>query len=145
VGTIVDANCCTLVLCKEDANDDFAPLRTAIVNGQTRITIGGAKFRTEYIKLKSVWRFVMQLDRAGRVFLVSDAKVDADEQSIVLKFQLKSDDPHILALARVSGSRLLCSNDQNLHADFLNKDIVDKPRGSIYQNASHAHLIRKHP
>jgi hypothetical protein len=57
--------------------------------------------------------------------------------------ELKSDDPHIIALAKVSGARLLCSKDQNLHTDFGNRVFIDKPRGNIYQNQSHAKLLKK--
>lgn len=55
----------------------------------------------------------------------------------------KSDDPHILALALVSGVRLLCSRDTALHADFKNPRIL-RPAGSVYQNRRHRHLLRAH-
>ena len=53
--------------------------------------------------------------------------------------KLQSDDPHIIALAKVANVRLLVSDDKNLHKDF--KAII---RGSIYQNSSHAGLLTKH-
>ena len=45
---------------------------------------------------------------------------------------VKSDDPHIIALAQVSGARLLYSNDKSLQQDFKNKDLINNPRGKVY-------------
>ena len=54
---------------------------------------------------------------------------------------IKSDDEHILALARVSGARLLFSGDQDLHDDFKNADIISNPKGKVYQTQEHGHLL----
>lgn len=43
-----------------------------------------------------------------------------------------SDDEHIIALAQISGARLLYSNDGDLHKDFRNKNLIDNPRGKVY-------------
>lgn len=43
----------------------------------------------------------------------------------------RSNDVHILALAKVSGSRLLFSNDKDLWDDFRDRNIL-KPKGKIY-------------
>jgi len=50
---------------------------------------------------------------------------------------LESDDPHIIALAKVAEVRLLVSGDQDLHKDF--KKIV---KGRVYQNKSHKKLLK---
>lgn len=44
----------------------------------------------------------------------------------------QSDDPHILALAVVSGARLLYSNDRLLQHDFKNLALINQPRGKVY-------------
>ena len=43
-----------------------------------------------------------------------------------------SDDPHVLTVAQMSGTRLLYSNDGDLHQDFKNRGLVNNPRGNIY-------------
>ena len=58
--------------------------------------------------------------------------------------QCVSDDPHVIALAQESGARLLCSLDEALHTDFTNPRLINAPRGHVYQNAAHKHLIRLH-
>ena len=44
-----------------------------------------------------------------------------------------SDDTHVLALALVSGARLLYPNDAALIKDFKNRRIVANPGGKVYQ------------
>lgn len=139
---IVDANCLSDAL-KSDPHQDFAPIVEALLSGKAKLTLGGTQLKKEYLAQGVATQFVKTLDRAGRTVLVNDASVDAEQQSIEAGLALKSDDPHILALARVSGARLLCSRDVNLHQDFGDPNIIASPRGSIYQNAGHKRLIRK--
>lgn len=139
---IVDANCAKDVL-HPSPQVEFAPIMKAILDGKARLVLGGSKQKTEYQRIYSAWRYIKILDQAGKARLVSDDDVDAEQEQIQNHLTIQSDDAHILALARISGARLLCSRDQPLHQDFGDPDIIDNPRGSIYQVASHTHLIRK--
>ena len=49
---------------------------------------------------------------------------------------IKSNDKHILALAKAAHVKLLVSRDRNLHEDF--GSII---KGKIYQKKEHAHLL----
>ena len=55
---------------------------------------------------------------------------------------IRSDDPHILALAQVSGARLLYSNDTDLRADFQDKKLI-VPVGSLYSTLTRKKDRRK--
>ena len=57
--------------------------------------------------------------------------------------ECKSNDHHIIALARISGARVLYSRDRDLHQDFKNKQLINRPRGSIYSSPGHKHLLEK--
>jgi vacuolar-type H+-ATPase subunit E/Vma4 len=138
---IVDANCATLTL-SPNPNPDFAPVMQAILDNKATLVLGGCTQREEYTKLATVWRFIIALDRAGKAKKCLDSEVDRFEKALKENGSLKSDDPHILALARVSGARLLCSRDKNLHIDFTSTQILDAPKGKVYQNATHAHLLQ---
>lgn len=138
---IVDANCAPSTLCNAP-HADYRPVLAALLTGKKKIVIGGSKQKTEYQKLAAVWKFLRSLDQAGRAQLIPDSQVDVEELHVKQQLVIASDDPHILALARVSGARLLCSHDQALHADFCNALIISNPRGKVYQNASHAKLLR---
>ena len=138
---ILDVNCLHKVF--PVADKDFLPIKDAITSGNAKLVYGGKKLLGEYSKAAIAWRMIVALDRAGRTRKVNDSEVDAKENELTAAGQLQSDDPHVIALAIVSNARLLCSRDTNLHADFTNPDVL-QPRGSVYQNASHKHLIRKH-
>ncbi len=139
---IIDANCAPETLCPEPS-DDFSPIINAILNKTAVMMMGGTKQLNEYKKLARVWRFIAVLDRAGRVAVSSTAAIDALQEELEKSGVLRSDDPHIIALAQISGARLLCSKDEDLHADFKSKALLDKPRGNVYQKESHTPLIRK--
>lgn len=53
----------------------------------------------------------------------------------------RSNDPHVLALARVSGARLLFANDRPLIQDFQNNDILRGPRGKVYPTTDHHQFL----
>ena len=55
-----------------------------------------------------------------------------------------SDDEHVLALALVSGARLLYTNDAALISDFKNRTIVATPRGKIYTTAENDNVTAAH-
>ncbi len=141
---IIDVNVAREVF-SDTEEPDFAEIRKALFLSKApgvRIVYGGL-LREEYLRVEQVRRALVVLDRAGRVQKVSDAKVVAETISIELLHLCVSNDTHIIALARVAGVRLLCSRDQALQTDFSNKKLIDNPRGKVYQNASHKHLIKQ--
>ena len=56
----------------------------------------------------------------------------------------KSNDLHVLALALVSGARLLYTNDTALIDDFGNREVIARPRGKIYTTARNADVTDAH-
>lgn len=124
-------------------HQDFAPIYQSIMSGMARMSYGG-KLTREYLQSHAIAKKLVQLDRAGRAKKENDALVDAKTVEVQKSGLCVSDDAHIIGLALVSGSRLLCSRDNALHQDFTNPALVFKPRGSVYQNPDHAHLIRRH-
>ena len=73
-----------------------------------------------------------QLRMDGRVKDIPDEQVDVETSNLVVQQICRSNDAHVLALARVSGARLLYTNDQALQDDFNNPQIVSEPRGRVY-------------
>ena len=55
---------------------------------------------------------MIALDRAGRTQRCDDDSVEAETQAVKDMALCRSNDEHIIALARVSKARLLCSHDQ---------------------------------
>ena len=101
------------------------------LNSGTGVLVVGGKLLEELNNTRAkTW-----LDTAIRSQIVSREdwnKVNARTAQLISEQSYKSNDPHILALAQVSGARLLYTNDKDLQADFKNKALIDKPRGKVY-------------
>jgi hypothetical protein len=139
---IIDANMICAVLGTKP-NADTAPLREALFEKKARAVYGG-KLAEEYLEITYLRRLLTELDRNGSLYKVAtDDAVKKATTEICDEGLCVSNDHHIIALARLSGVRLLCSHDKNLHVDFTNPSVL-RPRGSVYQNQSHSHLIRQH-
>lgn len=82
--------------------------------------------------------------RAGRMRIVSKGEVDARTEQIQREGKISSDDPHVIALAQVSGARLLYSNDGDLQKDFGNGELIDDPRGKVYSTRRDKSFLRSH-
>ncbi len=113
-------------------------------------TVVGGALKRELYKVGCIVRFFRVLKEAGRLIEIDDTLVDGEE-TIVAKLLIdlgyhKADDPHVLALARLSDARLLVTEDKRsqLMDAFRDKRIID-PKGRIYLRASkdHVKLLRK--
>ncbi|MXV78619.1 hypothetical protein F4001_09715 [Candidatus Poribacteria bacterium] len=81
-----------------------------------------------------------QLMRSGQLKLVSEGVENLTNELID---RIKSDDPHIIALALIAGIKVLISyrqGDSDLFADFKSSDLVN---GKVYTRKTHAHLLTK--
>jgi hypothetical protein len=88
--------------------------------------------------------------RNARLFgLVFEPDGDVEGQTEILKNSVdqqgqrlcKSNDPHVLALARVSGARLLFANDGNLIEDFQKNSILRRPPGKVYPTTDYHRFL----
>ncbi len=75
---------------------------------------------------------------------MTDEAVDDHATGLRKEGVCKSNDVHVLALALVSGARLLYTNDAALKDDFGNPEIVARPRGKIYTTARTANVTDAH-
>jgi len=137
---IVDANVASQVFASPPV-EDFRPVMRWLLKRNGKLVYGGENAR-ELFKVRAAVRAVQELRRSGRAHREEDGVVDAETDRVKDGGLCVSDDPHVVALARVSGARTLCSHDQDLHLDFRNRELISNPRGMVYQNAGHAHLLR---
>ena len=135
---IVDANVAPRFLVQSSAILDWLFGE----RGSPRLVAAG-KLREELAKNESVRRQLVALDRAGRLRSIDAERVRQEEQRLRAAAACLSNDPHVLALAIISGARTLATDDNALAADFRNKRIIDRPRGSIYRDTEkHGRLLR---
>ena len=134
---IIDANLAGDVF-SISTPDDFAPLIHWIENGG-KVVFGGGNGR-ELGRIILAAKRLQEWKRSGMAEEILD--VDKEESRVINTLSYKSNDPHIIALARLSGARTLCSHDQDLHCDFKNASLVPRPKGRIYQDRSHTATLK---
>lgn len=132
---IVDANVASELV---TPSEDGAPVLHALVSKKLVMVCGG-RLKTE-LGRTSFRRLYRQLVLAGSVREYMDPEL-ANELGKLPTAEMRSDDPHILCLASISGARLLFSRDRNLHADFKNKKLLGGVKGKIYQRATQSRSL----
>src|SRR4051812_4681249 len=116
---IVDANVAPEFFCTQEPKTD--DLRKAVFSGGCCVVYGG-HLAIEYSRIEKAKAIILALDRAGKARAVAGDPLFARTKELKASGAVKSNDPHIIALAQISGSRLLHSRDVALHEDFTNKE-----------------------
>ena len=70
--------------------------------------------------------------------------VEARTEELRRRDVCRSDDEHVVALALVSGARLLYTNDAALIDDFKNREVVAAPRGKVYTTVKDDRVTKTH-
>ena len=120
-----------------------------LTTGPGRLVVGG-KLRRELGDSRAFGTWLRTALRVGRVVDVGDSAVDAESEALERRGVCRSNDFHVLALARKSKARLLFTNDRRLQQDFRDPRIVARPRGIVYTTrngtaitAVHRHLLSR--
>ena len=106
-----------------------------------RLVVGGRL----YIELARNRKFEKWAEVAiadGRLIPFGADQVVAEEDSLPVE-QLRSDDAHVIALARIGRARILYSNDGALCEDFKDPAFVTTPRGRIYPTGESDNAARR--
>lgn len=137
---IVDANKLGSFLA-DPPDDDSAPIRKWLDKGGNLVYSTGSLFAREVVG-RAKARLEVYV-RAGKAIVIPEERFIDDERCLRSRADRRSDDPHVLALARESGARLLYSGDNDLIADFKDKRFIDRPRGKVYTGADNANLLTR--
>ena len=108
-----------------------------------RLVVGGELLR-ELSGYSNFTDWLPQAILSGRAIVIPDEAVNAETESLRTEGICRSNDEHVLALARLSGARLLFTNDQALQADFRDRSIVGGVRGRIYTTRERSDIRRSH-
>lgn len=128
---IVDANVTFEVFGKKqtEAGKKF---REWLDGDRGKLVVGGRNL-TELAHNGNFRRWFQEARRlTGRVQQIGRAQIEVQEDDLRRRGLFKSNDEHVLALALVSGARLLYSDDGDLNDDFLNPGIIPSPGGRVY-------------
>ena len=112
-----------------------------LVSGNGSLVTGGQLHR-ELTRTHTFQEWSKQAVLSGRIKRFNDQKTD--DRTEMLRDSCISNDPHIIALAQISGARFLYSDEGNLHKDFRNKKLIDNPRGTIYSTKEQDNFTPNH-
>ena len=98
--------------------------------GRGELVVGGKNIR-ELNHNGNFARWFLEARRLGRrVRQIRESVIK--EAEVNLTGSVTSNDRHVLALALVSGVRLLFTDDRQLTNDFRNTDVISGPAGQVY-------------
>lgn len=103
------------------------------------LVLGGTKLRAECMHVSAFSAWWRRATFSGVATEIKAKVIDDLEKDLIAEDSCSSDDEHIVALAKVSGARLLYSNDAALVDDFRNKgktpNLLPSPRGKSYPSS----------
>ncbi len=146
---ILDANVVAEVFGLSERSEAGVEFFEWINTGKGRLVAGGDLFEElcQIQKFQDWWKTALLAGRARRM---DDGEVYDRTKALKRQDLCQSNDEHVVALAQVSGARLLYSNDQALQQDFKDKRLIDNPPGKNYSTnrskrfgKAHKSLLRK--
>ena len=142
---VIDANVFGSVFSDKACDHaEYKPVKDWVTEGGGFIVYGGTKYKNELRRATQYLAMFVELRKKGRVKKIADDLVDQDQAEIesIVK-DTDFDDGHLVAIFRVSGCRLLCSNDARLDKYIKNRSLyLYKQRPpSIYRGKKHRRLL----
>ena len=108
------------------------------------VIVAGGNLLRELNRSESFRRFFGERLLANRARQIPDGPLARAESEIRSQQVHNSNDEHVLALAQVSGARLLFTNDRALQDDFRDRRIIDGIRGRVYTTRERSDIRRAH-
>ena len=139
---IVDANVAGRVF-SSPPSSKYQPLLRWLLGPKGGLAYGGENAK-ELARVHAAAQAIRQLRLAGNAHRADEAVVTKQTEQLRKANACVSDDEHVIALAQVSGARTLCSEDQALHEDFTNRNLVHGPRGKVYQGGRDQGKLLRH-
>ena len=103
-----------------------------IAHRHGRLVFGGRTLDRELSHNRHFRKWVRQAILSGKARRLNDDQVDLVAEELKRSGRCRSNDAHVIAVARISGARLLYSNDKRLNKDFVDPQLVPVPCGQVY-------------
>lgn len=128
---IVDANVVVTVFDTSENRPPAAQKFFERVDSGKLILVVGGKLKRELCSHGRFRDWLTEALRNNTVYNVEDAELEQKEGQLKALGNSGSNDTHVLALAQVTGARLLYTDDQRLIDDFTNGDLISD--GKVYK------------
>ena len=109
------------------------------VQGKNISLVVGGRLKTELSRNRKIKEWLSVGEQSGFVKLINDDEVNEETTYLKDNSLCQSNDEHVIALAQVSGARLLYTRDEDLKDDFLDGGLISAPGGKVYPER-----IKKH-
>lgn len=142
---ILDANVAGLVFASrttEAENESASKCFFDWVDSGAGSLIAGGKLLIELDKVSNFQKWRKRAVSAGRITILDGDSVNQKASQVAPRCE--SNDPHVIAVALISGARLLYSNDGDLQNDFKNPNLVNNPRGNVYSTRRNNNFTQDH-
>lgn len=125
---IIDINTIPSVFSKSaEDHSEFEPVFKWIIEDCGFMIYGGTKFKSELSKLKKYLGFLLELKKMNKIRECSTEDVDKVQKDIKAIIPDEDfDDPHIAAIIKVTGCRLICTKDARSVKYIQDKKIYNK-------------------
>lgn len=100
-------------------------------SGHGQLVVGGKALR-ELLRNGNFEKWFLEARRSPALVRQLRAETILEKEKELGGCQMRSNDQHVVALALVSGARLLYTNDKPLQLDFTNSQIISGVAGRIY-------------
>lgn len=142
---IVDPPLFISIFKSDDSNHEkYKPVLNFIDRVGGKFVIGGSLYEAELKGVASILRHLTEYEKKGKVIKMDKAQTDSDVLVIkTIEPSVNFDDPHLVALVRMSGSKLICVNDPRSHkylraSKFYNST---KDRPKLYTRPKNAAIL----
>ena len=127
---------------------DFAPLRKWVISGPGFMVFGGTKYLEELGERYKRLFVEHNKSRYGSFIVLRISLVDQKHRELcnsfpdLFDFGDPHDDSHIIAICKVSGTRIVCTNDKKCKEAIKSKSIFTKNRPRLYSSDKNADLLK---
>ena len=111
--------------------------------GKDKLVVVG-RLLQELEKTYAFREWLKQALLAGRAVRFDDRRIGSETSTLERAESCQPNDPHVIALARISGARFLYSDDQALQRDFKDRTLIDNPGGIVYSTAKRNNFNSTH-
>jgi hypothetical protein len=141
---VIDANVfCSVFNPSSKDHYEFAPVLNWITKGAGFVVYGGTKYKQELANAPRYQKIFIELNNKGKTREVNCRLVDQDQKIVASLAKGTCDDQHIIAIFRVSGCHLFCSNDARSYKHIKDSKLYLKNQKHplIYHKRKHSNML----